>query len=83
MKRLLQQVIFAGLVAFPVRGVAQGCSLCNTQASNSGSRMVHALRTGIIILMVPPLCICSILTIVAFRKRNAFRIPDENLPEEQ
>jgi len=51
---------------------AQNCALCYTQAAGSGSRMIHALKSGILILMIPPMCICIGLTVMAYKKRNQF-----------
>jgi hypothetical protein len=50
----------------------QGCALCYTQAGGSGPRMIAALRSGILILMVPPLFICLGITWMAYKKRNQF-----------
>lgn len=54
-------------LAFP-----QGYSLCYTQAANSGARMIRALRSGIIILLIPPLSLCLGAMFLACRKRNQF-----------
>jgi hypothetical protein len=56
----------------PVFSLAQNCALCYTQAAGSGSRMIHALKSGILILMIPPMGICIGLTVMAYRKRNQF-----------
>jgi hypothetical protein len=56
----------------PALTFAQNCALCYTQAAGSGSRMIHALKSGILILMIPPMCICIGLTVMAYRKRNQF-----------
>ncbi|MDQ1405360.1 MAG: hypothetical protein QOG55_989 [Acidobacteriaceae bacterium] len=56
----------------PVVTFAQNCALCYTQAAGSGSRMIHALKSGILILMIPPMCICIGLTVMAYKKRNQF-----------
>lgn len=61
----------AGLLS-PVFSFAQNCALCYTQAAGSGSRMIHALKSGILILMIPPMCICIGLTVMAYKKRNQF-----------
>jgi hypothetical protein len=34
--------------------------------------MIHALKSGILILMIPPMCICIGLTVMAYKKRNQF-----------
>ena len=59
---------------------AQGCALCYTQAASASSRFVHALRSGILVLVFPPLLISIGLATAAYRKRNQFR---ENPPDEQ
>lgn len=51
---------------------AQGCALCYTQAAGSGSRVIQALKSGILILVVPPMLICLGITWMAYKKRNAF-----------
>jgi hypothetical protein len=52
--------------------LAQNCALCYTQAAGAGSKMIHALKSGILILMIPPMCICVGLTYMAYKKRNQF-----------
>jgi hypothetical protein len=56
----------------PALAFAQNCALCYTQAAGSGSRMIHALKSGILILVIPPMCICIGLTVMAYKKRNQF-----------
>lgn len=51
---------------------AQSCALCYTQAAGSGSRMIAALRNGIIILAIPPTLICGAIVWMAYKKRNQF-----------
>jgi hypothetical protein len=65
--------LLGGSLAF-----AQGCALCYTQAAGSGSRMIAALRSGILILMVPPMVICLGITWMAYKKRNQFNDYGEN-----
>jgi hypothetical protein len=62
----------------PTLVFAQNCALCYTQAAGSGSRMIHALKSGILILMIPPMCICIGLTVMAYKKRNQFDDYDQN-----
>jgi hypothetical protein len=61
----------AGLLT-PIVTFGQNCALCYTQAAGSGSRMIHALKSGILILMIPPMCICIGLGVMAYKKRNQF-----------
>jgi hypothetical protein len=51
---------------------AQNCALCYTQAAGSGARMIHALKSGIAVLVVPPMLICVGITWMAYKKRNQF-----------
>lgn len=64
-------VLLAGLTV-PTAAWAQNCALCYTQAASAGSRMIAALRSGILILMVPPMLICIGITWMAYKKRNQF-----------
>jgi hypothetical protein len=59
-------------LAVPVFAYAQNCSLCYTQAAGSGSRMIAALKSGILILVAPPMLICLGIAWMAYKKRNQF-----------
>lgn len=63
--------LLAALLA-PGVALAQNCALCYTQAASAGSRVIAALRSGILILMVPPMLICLGITWMAYKKRNQF-----------
>jgi ABC-type Fe3+ transport system permease subunit len=56
----------------PALTLAQSCALCYTQAAGSGSRMIAALRSGILILAIPPTLFCVGITWMAYKKRNQF-----------
>ena len=75
--RKLMPGVLAGLalaaLASPVVAHAQSCSLCYTQAASSGARIIQALRSGILILVVPPAFMCVGITTLAYRKRNQFQ----------
>jgi hypothetical protein len=49
---------------------AQSCALCYTQAASSGSRMIQALKSGILILIAPPTLMSVGVIFVCYRKRN-------------
>lgn len=49
---------------------AQSCALCYQAAASSGARFIEALRSGIIILIMAPVAICTGVAIAAYRKRN-------------
>jgi hypothetical protein len=65
------------LLLVPLPVFAQGCALCYTQAASAGARMIQALKTGILILVIPP-TLGSIGMIFLLRhKRNQVRRQDE------
>jgi hypothetical protein len=59
-------------LAVPSIVAAQSCALCYTQAAGSGDRLVQALRSGILILVAPPMLICIGIAVMAYKKRNQF-----------
>jgi len=71
-------VALAGLIILlaPVPAFAQSCALCYTQAASSGSRMIQALKSGILILIAPPTFMSIGLFFVCYRKRNQTREED-------
>jgi cbb3-type cytochrome oxidase subunit 3 len=60
-----------------VPSFAQSCALCYTQAASSGSRMIQALRSGILILIAPPTFMSIGVIFVCYRKRNQTRVDEE------
>ena len=61
-----------GSLVIPSVALAQNCALCYTQAAAAGTRIVQALRSGIVILVLPPMLICIGLAVMTYRKRNQF-----------
>jgi hypothetical protein len=59
-------------LALPALTFAQNCSLCYTQAAGAGSRMIAALKSGILVLVAPPMLICLGIAWMAYKKRNQF-----------
>ena len=49
---------------------AQSCALCYTQAAGAGHRLIQGLRTGILVLIVPPMFMSVGITVLAYKKRN-------------
>jgi len=49
---------------------AQSCALCYTQAAGAGHRFIQRLRTGILVLIVPPMFMSVGITVLAYKKRN-------------
>jgi hypothetical protein len=62
----------AAVVCLNALAHAQSCALCYTQAASSGSRIIHGLRSGIIVLIIPPALMSIGITALAYRKRNQF-----------
>jgi hypothetical protein len=73
-------IVLAGIwiVLAPVPGWAQSCALCYTQAASSGSRMIQALKSGILILITPPTLGSIGVIFVMYRKRNQVRETDDS-----
>jgi hypothetical protein len=51
---------------------AQNCALCYTQAASAGSRVIQGLRSGILVLIIPPMFMSVGITVLAYCKRNQF-----------
>jgi hypothetical protein len=69
-------VALAMLVA-PLPAFSQSCSLCYTQAASAGARMIQALRSGILILIVPPTLMSLAMIFIVYQKRNQVRRADD------
>lgn len=69
-------LVLGGLAANPAC-YAQSCALCYTQAASSGSRIIQGLRSGILVLIIPPLFMSVGITLLAYRKRNQFHRSSE------
>ena len=57
---------------------SQSCALCYTQAASSGSRMIQALKSGILILVLPPTLGSIGMIFVVYHKRNQVRRTDDD-----
>lgn len=60
------------VLAFSAVCYAQNCALCYTQAASAGSRVIQGLRSGILVLIIPPMFMSVGITVLAYRKRNQF-----------
>lgn len=70
LKNILAALVFAVL---PKALFAQSCALCYTQAAAAGRRMIEALRSGILILIIPPTLMSLAMIYILYRKRNQCR----------
>lgn len=78
-KQVSRLAALAAAFVLPSLTWAQGCALCYTQAAGSGSRVIQALKSGILLLVVPPMLFCLVITWMAYKKRNEF---NEDVPPE-
>lgn len=79
---LVISVALIGLLMLltPHLAIAQSCALCYTQAASSGGRMIQALKSGILILIVPPTLLSVGMIFVLYHKRNQVR-PEDDLAQ--
>jgi hypothetical protein len=71
------------ILALPLPAFSQNCALCYTQAASAGARMIQALRSGILVLIVPPTLMWAVVTAILYRKRNQFRQVDYTLESDR
>jgi hypothetical protein len=57
--------VFLGLAAFPA--FSQGCAMCYSTAKGTTQEGQRALSRGVVVLLVPPLCIMTLGVWAAFR----------------
>ena len=70
-------MLAGALLVMRLPAFSQSCALCYTQAAASGSRMIQALKSGILVLIVPPTLGTIGMIFVVYRKRNQTRRPDD------
>jgi hypothetical protein len=82
---LLSGIALVGLtmLAAPLPAFSQSCALCYTQAASAGARMIQALRSGILILIVPPTFMSVGMIFIVYRKRNQVRRPESGAESRQ
>lgn len=59
-------------VMVPATSLAQGCAMCYNNAAASSAGAIHALRSGILVLLIPPTLIFGTVCGFAFRNRDYF-----------
>jgi hypothetical protein len=64
--------MLAGLTVLlaPLPAFSQNCALCYTQTASAGARMIEALRSGILILVIPPTLMSIGMIFIVHHKRN-------------
>ena len=75
----LTRLALAGLILLltAVPAFSQSCALCYTQAASAGARMIEALKSGILILILPPTLGSIGMIFIVHRKRNQVRRSDQ------
>jgi len=63
----LDAALLIGILCLSPSAAAQGCASCYTTAAAGGSQTIHALHSGILILLVPPVLLLSGILIVTTR----------------
>lgn len=58
------------LLISPIKLHAQGCAMCYQSAAASGARLIRALKSGIVIMMIPPLLMTGAFARLVYRRRN-------------
>jgi len=69
-------LLLIGLFATALPAFSQSCALCYTQAASSGARMIQALKSGILILIIPPTLGSIGMIFIMRHKDNQVRRPD-------
>jgi hypothetical protein len=72
-----------GILLFPLPAFSQGCALCYTQAASSGAQMIAALKSGILILVLPPTLGSIGMLFIVHRKRNQIRRDEQGVESGQ
>ena len=70
----LRLAVFGALIAvLSAPAFSQSCALCYTQAASAGRKTIEALRSGILILVLPPTLASVGMLFIVHRKRNQIR----------
>jgi hypothetical protein len=70
---LLFLILAMAVLATPLPAFSQSCALCYTQAASAGARMIQALQSGILILIIPPTLMSIAMIFIVYHKRNQVR----------
>jgi hypothetical protein len=77
--RLMAGLAAVGLfLALPLPAFAQNCALCYTQAASTGARMIQALRSGILVLVIPPTLGSIGMIFLVHHRRNQFKRDEDS-----
>ena len=74
--------LFAAVLLFALPAFSQNCALCYTRAASNGAKLIAALRSGIVVLIVPPMFMSVGITWLAYKKNNHFGSGEQNQIQE-
>ncbi len=77
-RHLFSALLAFGILLLALPAFSQSCALCYTQAASSGARMIQALKSGILILIIPPTLGSIGMLFVVHHKRYQVRCTDED-----
>lgn len=77
-------LVLLGLIVLlaPLPAFSQSCALCYTQAASAGARMIQALKSGILVLVLPPTFMSVGMIFIVHRKSKQVRRTDQNENDE-
>lgn len=70
-RRIVTAIVMLAAFLVPSALFAQACPLCYQSAASSSAKFIEALKSGIIVLILPCILICSCVSVAAYRRRNA------------
>lgn len=76
MKKFFQFGLLIAVLLIALPAFSQSCALCYTQAASAGARMIQALKSGILVLIIPPTLGTVGMFFVIHRKSNQVRNPN-------
>jgi hypothetical protein len=77
-----RRVLMTAVLLFAVPAFSQNCALCYTRAASNGGKLIAALRSGIVVLIVPPMFMSVGVTWLAYKKNNHFGSGEQNQIQE-
>jgi hypothetical protein len=78
---IIVALVGLAMLSAPLPAFSQSCALCYTQAASAGTRMIQALKSGILVLIVPPTFMSIGMIFIVYRKRNQVR-QDDDAPDD-
>jgi hypothetical protein len=82
LKHAVNWLVALSVLCSSALAYAQGCAMCYTSAASAKAGAIQALRSGILILLLPVLVMCSGIFVVIYRSRNRFSGAADSTAEE-